>query len=70
MLFFKWITKLSNNLKTEYISNNSNKIESLKSIGMTQESIKNSHTLNTNFSPKLIDRFTQFGIVKFKGIYI
>ena len=43
-------------------NNNSNKIESLKSIRMSPESIK------ITFSPELIDRFTRFFRMKFKGI--
>ena len=45
-------------------NNNSNKIESLKSIRMSPESIK------ITFSPELIDRFTRFFRMKFKGIYL
>ena len=59
---------LLNNLHTEYISNNINKIELLSSIGMSQESIKNLHTSDTTFSPEMTDRFTRFGRVKFKSI--
>ena len=49
---------MPNNLQTEYISNNSNKVKSLKSIGVSQESIKNPHVSGTTFSQELIDMFT------------
>ena len=53
-----YLVFLPNNLHTKYISNNDNEIESFTSIGMSQKSIKNSHTSDTTFSPELIDRFT------------
>ena len=34
---------------------------------MSQESIKNLHTSNINFSPELIDNYKRFGRVKLKG---
>ena len=38
-----YIVFVPNILQAEYISNNSNKIKSLKSIGFSQQSIKNPH---------------------------
>ena len=53
----------------EYISNNSNKIESKNSIGTSSESIKNWHTLHAAFFPELIQsEYSRFSEVKIKGI--
>ena len=64
----KFISKLfgENDSWTKYISNG--KIELWRSIGISQESIKNPHTSDTTFSPELIEGYTQFVRVWFKGI--
>ena len=44
-------------------------VGSWSSTGMSNESIKNPHFSDITFSPKLIDKYSQFGRVKFMGIF-
>ena len=48
---------LLSNRCIEFISNNTNKIESCGSTGMSEERIKNLHTSDNTFIPKLIGNF-------------
>ena len=52
----------------EFISNDSDNTELCSSTGMSQKSIKNQHTSDINFSPKMIDNYILNGRVRFKGI--
>ena len=55
--------------RIDLISRGSDKIESWGSAEMLQESIKNSHTSDTTFAPKLVGKY-RFNTMKFKGILL